>query len=84
MAGGGYTEWLLTASQGNTLRLDLQVDVAFKGLLGDGVCHTPEVLYHPPKSSSPSWRPDIQARENSESLWPFLEVKVQLFTGIDT
>lgn len=63
MAGGGYTEWLLTASQGNTLRLDLQVDVAFKGLLGDGVCHTLEVLYppHPPKQ-----QPQLETRHSSK------------------
>lgn len=57
MVAGGYIEWLLTASQGSTLRLDLQVDVAFKGLLGDGVCQaviTHQRFYIPPKAAAPA------------------------------
>ena len=54
---GGYTAWLLTAIQGSTLRLDLQVDVVFKGLLGDGVCQavvTHQRFYMSPKAAAPA------------------------------
>lgn len=57
VVGGGYTEWLLTASQGSTLRLDLQVDVAFKGLLGDSVCQavvTHQRFYMSLKAAAPA------------------------------
>lgn len=86
MVREGYREWLVTASQGSRPRLDLQVAVTFKGLLASlsvkQSSHT-KGSTPPPKSISPRWGPDIQAKENSERKQLFLEGKIQLFTEMD-